>query len=130
MNNILLDEHGEASGIIDFDDMEHSITLLEAAVRISYLGQNSTNYLNNMFLFLKGFRSKSELNQEEIYSVLHMVTVRLCISVSIASWRKKLFHTNKYPTISEDSSWKLLKVLKHVNLSSVADDYMRNDKYS
>lgn len=28
MNNILLDEHGEASGIIDFGDMLHSFTVL------------------------------------------------------------------------------------------------------
>ena len=130
MNNILLDEHGEASGIIDFGDMVHSFTVLEAAVCMSYLGQNSTNYLNNMFLFLKGFRSKFKLNQEEIYSALYMVTVRLCISLSIASWRKKLFPTNKYLTISENSSWKLLKVLKHVNLSRVVDEYLKNDKYS
>ena len=43
---------------------------------------------------------------------------------------KKLFPTNRCLTISEDSSWKLLEVLKHLNLSSFADDYMRNDKYS
>ena len=58
MNNILLDEHGEASGIIDFGDMVHSFTVLEAAVCMSYLGQNSTNCLNNMFFFLKGLGSK------------------------------------------------------------------------
>ena len=46
----------EASGIIDFGDMVHSFTVLDAAVCMSYLGQNSKNCLNNMFLFLKGFR--------------------------------------------------------------------------
>lgn len=56
VNNILLDEHSEALGIIDFGDMVHSFTVLEAAVCMSYLGQNSKNCLNNMFLFLKGFR--------------------------------------------------------------------------
>ena len=35
MNDILLDEHGEASGIIDFGDMLHSFTLLEVAVCMS-----------------------------------------------------------------------------------------------
>ena len=34
MNNILLDEHSEASGIIDFGDMVHSFTVLEAAVYV------------------------------------------------------------------------------------------------
>ena len=59
-----------------------------------------------------------------------MVTVRSCISLSIALWRKKLFPTSKYLTISEDSLWKLLEVLKHVNISRVVDEYLRNDKYS
>ena len=42
------------SGIIDFGDMVYSFTVLEAAVCMSYLGQNSKNCLNNMFFFLKG----------------------------------------------------------------------------
>ena len=84
MNNILLDEQGEASGIIDFGYMLHSFTVLDAAVCMSYLCQNSKNCLNNMFLFLEGFRSKFKLNREEIYCVLYMVTVQLCISLSIA----------------------------------------------
>ena len=84
MNNILLDEQGEASGIIDFGYMLHSFTVLDAAVCMSYLCQNSKNCLNNMFLFLERFRSKFKLNREEIYCVLYMVTVQLCISLSIA----------------------------------------------
>ena len=83
-----------------------------------------------MFLFLIGFKSKFKLNQEEIYSALYMVTFRLCISWSITSWRKKLFPTNKYLTISKNSSWKLLEVLKHVNLNRVVDEYLRDDKDS
>ena len=114
MNNILLDEHSEASGIIDFGDMVHSFTVLDSTVCMSYLGQNSKNCLNNMFLFLKGFRSKFKLNQEEIYSArtIHGYSSVVYISIYSLWWRKKLFPTNKYLTISEDSSWKTFRSFK------------------
>jgi len=117
-HNILVDTNGSVKGIIDFGDMIYSYTILEPAVCMSYIGQNHKRPLKAMSYFLKGYRSTFLLHYEELLTILHMVSIRLCISVSMAAWRKTLFPENQYLTVSEDSSWILLNFLKEKNLDN------------
>ncbi len=124
--NIIIN-NSRVKGIIDFGDMVHSFTVLEAAVCMSYIGQNTKKPLDPMFDFLTGFRSKYPLHHEELFSILPMVCIRLCISLTMSAWRKKLFPENDYLIVSEHSSWVLLKFLQTINLESCIDNYLKNE---
>ena len=125
--NIIINNNNLVKGIIDFGDMVHSFTVLEAAVCMSYIGQNTKTPFDPMFDFLTGFRSKYPLHHEELCSILPMVCIRLCISLTMSAWRKKLFPENHYLIVSEHSSWVLLKYLQTMNLESCIDSYLKNE---
>ena len=125
--NIIINKNNRVKGIIDFGDMVHSFTALEAAVCMSYVGQNTKKPFDPMFDFLTGFRSKYPLHHDEICSILPMVCIRLCISLTMSAWRKKLFPENHYLIVSEHSSWVLLKYLQTMNLESCIDRYLKNE---
>ena len=61
---------------------------------------------------LKGYHVKFPLRQSELASTIYLMCSRLCITVSMAAWRKILFPDNKYLTISESSAWKLLRMME------------------
>ncbi len=127
-HNILTDQKGKVKGIIDFGDMIYSYTVLEPAVCMSYIGQNKKKPITAMLHFLDGYRSIYHLKAQEILSIFHMMSIRLCISVSMAAWRKKIFPENQYLTISEHSSWTLLEYLKKKDISNLTESYIANGK--
>ena len=117
-NNIVLDTGGQIKGIIDFGDMVRSFTVCEPAVCVSYLIQNSKMHSNDITQFLDGYLSVYDLNDYELRSLPYLVCIRLCISVTMAAWRKKLFPKNKYLTISEKPAWSLIHLLKKTDLEN------------
>ena len=117
-NNIVLDARGQIKGIIDFGDMVRSFTVCEPAVCVSYLIQNSKMHSNDITQFLDGYSSVYDLNDYELRSLPYLVCIRLCISVTMAAWRKKLFPKNKYLTISERPAWSLIHSLKKTDLEN------------
>ena len=127
-HNIIMYANGNIKGIIDFGDMVYSYTVLEAAVCMAYIGQNNKNPLNNMERFLNGYQSIFPLRDEEIRCLIQMVCIRLCISVTMAAWRKTIFPSNSYLTISEKSSWALLDYLKTKDLDNCATKLISNKK--
>jgi len=116
-HNILVDEKGETTGIIDFGDMVFSYQALEPAVCLAYIALDKKNPLPLMSFFLRGYQSSFPLTNHELQCLIYMTCVRLCLTVSMAAWRKTIFPDNKYLTISEPSAWSLLKKLEGENLN-------------
>ncbi|MBI90181.1 MAG: hypothetical protein CMG60_08855 [Candidatus Marinimicrobia bacterium] len=116
-HNILVNNNKKAIGIIDFGDMIHSYQALEPAVCMAYIAMSSTDPLESILAFTRGYHSCFELNESEIRSMVYLMTIRLSITVIMASWRKKLFPENKYLTISEKPAWVLLRKLKKSDLA-------------
>ena len=65
---------------------------------------------------LKGYHAKFPLQQSELASTIYLMCSRLCITVSMAAWRKRLFPDNKYLTISESSAWTLLRMMEEEDM--------------
>ena len=110
--NILIHPNGKLIGIIDFGDVTYSYTMLEAAVCMSYIGRGHHNPIKIWKSFLEGYLSEYQLKDEEIRLLPIMISARICLSIIMCSWRKKIFPENTYLTISEKTSWELLNFLK------------------
>ena len=115
-HNILVDENGETTGIIDFGDMVYSYQAAEPAVCMAYLGLEKEDAFTPMAQILKGYHSCFSLNNSELKSVIYLVCIRLCISVTMSAWRMKLFPENKYLAVSQKPAWDLLRKLENEDL--------------
>ncbi len=116
-HNILVNEKGETTGIIDFGDMVYSYQALEPAVCMAYMALEIDDTISVMSPILKGYHSCFPLNDAELKSILYLSCVRLCITVTMAAWRKILYPDNEYLTVSENSAWTLLKSMEKEDLS-------------
>ena len=120
-HNILVDKNGETTGIIDFGDMVYSYQAAEPAVCMAYLGLEKENAFTPMAQVLKGYHSCFSLNYSELKSVIYLVCIRLCISVTMSAWRMKLFPKNKYLAVSQKPAWDLLRKLEKEDLENFSD---------
>jgi len=57
------------------------------------------------------------LNKHELNSIIYLMCMRLCISITMAVYRKKLFPENKYLIVSEMKARKFLKKMLDEDLS-------------
>ena len=107
--NVLQNDNGHISGIIDFGDMAHTFLASELAVAITYLILEEAEPETKIKSVVQGFQSVYPLRDEEIESLIHLVCVRACFSVVTANYRKKLFPENKYISVTEPYAWTFLK---------------------
>ena len=115
-DNVLVNHNGQTTGIIDFGDMVYSYQVAEPAICMAYVGLGKKDPYRSMSLVLKGYHSRFPLNDVELSSALYLTCIRLCISVTMAAWRMKLFPDNTYLYTSQNQAWKLLKLMKNEDL--------------
>ncbi len=127
-HNIILNKDGSLKGIIDFGDIIHSFTVLDAAVCMAYIGQKNKKPIESMKVFLEGYQTIFPLYEEEIFWLGQMICLRLCLSVTMSAWRKTIFPSNAYLTISEKSTWELLDYLKKLDIDSWYKYWIQNAK--
>ena len=116
-NNILTNEKNETIGIIDFGDVVYSFTAMEPAVCLAYVAIGERDPFPKMISALKGYQSIYPLNKTELGSMIYLICMRVCTTVLMATWRKRLFPDNNYLTISEKPAWKFLKKMHHEDLN-------------
>ncbi len=125
-HNILINYEHKTFGIIDFGDMVHSYHIVESAVAIAYIYLNNQKPFEKIHAFLKGYHSSFILEKLELELILYFMCMRLCTTVTMAAWRKKLFPRNRYLSISEKPAWSALDKLSQTNLSQLSKDLLKN----
>ena len=115
--NVLINENGETTGIIDFGDMVYSYQVAEPAVCMAYVGLEKDDPFSAMAQVLKGYHSVFPLHDAEIIAAIYLSCVRLCISVTMSAWRMKLFPENEYLSVSQKPAWIFLNKMENEDLS-------------
>ena len=115
-HNVLLNDQGQISGIIDFGDMAYTFLACELAVAISYLILEDENPQEKIKAVVDGYQSVLPLRKEEINSLIYLICMRACLTVVTANFRKKLFPDNKYISVTEPKAWKFLRNMVDKNL--------------
>ena len=121
-HNILVNDLGDTTGIIDFGDMGHSYQAAEPAVAMAYVALDAGDPLHSMGQVLKGYHESFQLSEKELKFAIYLVCLRLSISVTMSAYRKKLFSQNEYITVSEAPAWEFLRRMQHQNLTQWSED--------
>lgn len=85
--NILLNTHGEVSGIIDFGDALKAPRIIEVATAASYLRTGGENPLKFIEAFLKGYHQRSPLSDAEFNLLFDLIKTRLTMTLVLMYWR-------------------------------------------
>jgi 4-aminobutyrate aminotransferase-like enzyme/Ser/Thr protein kinase RdoA (MazF antagonist) len=83
--NVLVDEHGAVSGIIDFGDMTHTALVCDLAVAVADVLNGRDDALDAMPAMVAGFRSVTPLEPEEAAALGDLIAARLAITAVIMS---------------------------------------------
>ena len=125
-HNILINRKHKTFGIIDFGDIVHSFHIIEPAVAIAYIYLSNQNPFEKIYAFLKGYHTSFPLEALELKLILYFMCMRLCTTVTMSAWRKKLFPKNRYLKISEKPAWSALDKLSKSSLSQLSNDLLKN----
>ena len=127
-HNILINKSQNTMGIIDFGDMVFSYQVAEVAVCMTYIALTKDDPFLPMAQVLKGYQSFFPLTGAEIEFIIYLVCMRLCISVTMSSWRYTLFPENEYLLTSQKSAWDLLEKLDNENLEDWSQKFVEYAK--
>ena len=114
LENVLLDEHGRISAILDFGDIVHSSAVGDVAVAVASLmrGRASGDVFRVARIAVDGYASRSPLEPEELEVLGDLVAARLAAIVTISAWRVDRYPENAaYIRSWDDDSWALLALL-------------------
>jgi len=85
--NILLNEAGKVTGIIDFGDMLRAPRIVEVATAASYLRTSARDPLEYIAAFVAGYHAESALQSSELDLLFDLIRTRLAMTLSILYWR-------------------------------------------
>jgi 4-aminobutyrate aminotransferase-like enzyme/Ser/Thr protein kinase RdoA (MazF antagonist) len=117
LDNLLLDEEGRVTAILDFGDCSHSALAADLAVGLASLlrGRPVEDAFRVARIALDGFASRMPLEPLELELLGDLVVARLAAIVSISAWRTRRFPENAaYIEAWDDDSWQLLELFDEV----------------
>jgi 4-aminobutyrate aminotransferase-like enzyme/Ser/Thr protein kinase RdoA (MazF antagonist) len=123
LDNLLLDERGRVTGILDFGDCCHTALAADVAVAVaSFLrGRPDEDAFRVARIALDGFASRLPLEPLELELLGDLMGARLAAIVSISAWRSRRFPENAaYIEAWDDDSWRLLELLDGLDPEDVA----------
>ena len=103
------------AGLIDFGDMVYSYTVFDIAIALTYAMLDKKEPLHVAYSILKGYNEIFPLKENEVGLLYYCIAGRLCLSLMISAYQKRIRPKDKYVTISEKSAWKFLKKLHSIN---------------
>ena len=113
--NIILDESGKLSGIIDFGDMVESYIVGELAIACAYVMLKKADPLAAATHVVRGYNTTRPLTEADLKALFGLICMRLCVSVTMAAVQRSQQPNNSYLSISEQDAWSLLKTLKSIH---------------
>jgi 4-aminobutyrate aminotransferase-like enzyme/Ser/Thr protein kinase RdoA (MazF antagonist) len=117
LDNVLLDEQGRISGIVDFGDAVHTAQVADFAVALASLvrGREAGEVFRVARIAIDGYASRLPLEPEELELLGDLVATRLAQIVVISAWRVARHPENAaYIQAWDADSWALLELIGEV----------------
>ncbi len=125
-HNVVVSRDGSSViGIIDFGDMVESCTVFNLAVGAAYAILDKPDPIEAATHVVAGYHDVLPLDDVEIELLYDLVSMRLCLSVSISAYQHAQNPDNDYLRISEQSAWGTLDRLAQVDPSRAFDTFSR-----
>jgi 4-aminobutyrate aminotransferase-like enzyme len=123
LDNILLDERGRVSGIVDFGDIVHSAQVGDFAVGLASLlrGRPEDDLFRVARIAIDGYASAAPFEPDELDVLGDLVTARLATIVAISAWRSSRYPDNaEYIEAWDADSWALLESFDRLGADEVS----------
>jgi 4-aminobutyrate aminotransferase-like enzyme/Ser/Thr protein kinase RdoA (MazF antagonist)/murein DD-endopeptidase MepM/ murein hydrolase activator NlpD len=101
----------KVTGVIDFGDMHHGLTVSEAAIAAAYAILGKADALKAAPEVVAGYHDAFPLDEEEVAVLFPLMAARLAVSVTNSAHHKKLKPDDAYVTVSEEPAWDALEQL-------------------
>jgi 4-aminobutyrate aminotransferase-like enzyme/Ser/Thr protein kinase RdoA (MazF antagonist) len=121
LDNLLLDEGGAVSGIIDFGDMTHTALLLDLPATLQSLVRDREDVFAVAADFLPGYAEALALERGEAELLADLLAGRMAQTILISAWRTRQFPANAYITGWAGPAWALLDQLERVGMDRAAE---------
>jgi 4-aminobutyrate aminotransferase-like enzyme/Ser/Thr protein kinase RdoA (MazF antagonist) len=123
LDNVLLEDRGRISAIVDFGDVGWSAQAADFAVGLASLmrGRPEADVFRAARIAIDGYQSRIPLEPLELELLGDLVAARLAAIVTISAWRVERYPENAaYIQAWNDDSWKLLELFDAVGHDEVA----------
>jgi 4-aminobutyrate aminotransferase-like enzyme/Ser/Thr protein kinase RdoA (MazF antagonist) len=125
LDNLLVDERGRLTGILDFGDCCHTALAADLAIALASIlrGRPPEDAFRVSRIALDGFASRLPLEEVELELLGDLVMARLATIVSISAWRSRRFPENTaYIEAWDADSWMLLEFLDALDPDEIAHE--------
>ena len=125
LGNVLLDEDGNITGIVDFGDCGYTAQVADFAVDVASLlrGRPRHDVFRIGRIAVDGYVSRVPLEPDELAVLGDLVASRLAMIVSISAWRVRRYPENaEYIQAEDDDSWALLELFDELGPDAVAHE--------
>jgi 4-aminobutyrate aminotransferase-like enzyme len=123
LDNLLLDDDGRVTGIVDFGDMCHTALVTDlSTLLVSVLaGRDEDEAFRAARLLLDGYASVTPLEDTERSLLGDLLATRLATSVTVSAWRVRRYPDNaEYIQAGDGDAWDLLEIIDHVGPEETA----------
>jgi 4-aminobutyrate aminotransferase-like enzyme len=123
LDNVLLDDRGRITAIVDFGDVAFSAQVADFAVGLASLlrGRPHDDLFRAARIAIDGYQSRIPLEPLELELLGNLVAARLAAIVTISAWRVERYPENAaYIQAWDDDSWKLLEQFDAFGYDKVA----------
>src|SRR3984957_3073620 len=94
LNNLLLGEDLQVSGIVDFGDMTHAPLVCDLAVAIADVLHGRDDAIDAAEAMIAGYVAVTPLDDEEAGLLADLVTARLAADITLTAWRLGVYPDN------------------------------------
>ena len=113
--NVLLDEDGLVSGLIDFGDSVSSWRINEVAIACAYAAIGADDPISISAALVAAYHEVSPFSEVEIDVLLDLIQTRYAMSICMAAHQIRENPTNDYLLISQNEVWNQLQLLRAAN---------------
>ncbi|MEZ4590431.1 MAG: aminotransferase class III-fold pyridoxal phosphate-dependent enzyme [Chloroflexota bacterium] len=107
----LLTANQQISGVFDFGDALHTITVGELAIAAAYAILHKPDPLAAAAHVVRGYHAAHPLSEEEVSLLFSLIAMRLCVSVTMSAYQATQEPDNEYLQISAAPAWETLTIL-------------------
>ena len=112
LDNLLLDESGQVTGIIDFGDMAHTALVLDVPAALQSLFRQRDDLFDVSAIFLEGYTSVIPLEDLERELLGDLLAGRMAQTILISAQRTRQYPDNAYIHGWAEPAWELLELLE------------------
>ena len=124
LNNVLLEEDLQVSGIVDFGDMTHAPLVCDLAVAVADVLHGRDDAVAAAEVLIGGYVAVTPLDDEEAGLLADLVAARLATDITLTTWRVGVYPDNAaYAADSESGAPAFLDSIEALGLDAVGERF-------